>query len=1022
MVRDSSHRDARQNDDTSLDSPLHKLGHVIDHASHLLPAQGPITVFIHHNTLHAFQSLPFEEAVERGAEVFGCQPYLTEDRYRNALERGRIRVDDLRSALATEFGTRAAEPIPPNGTRLDLRLAMLQYPICVGGEAELRWFVEETDALRRVRREVSEASRLKLIGETRRWVMRDLRETGRGARPTWLTRVMGRYGESSIDAWPSEAWEACSLEALWHICLEGVRSVPQSAVPPPALVRHRDLLLATAGVDTDISVNELLVRFCAAFLDQGVAHFRLPNREEGFLRSFASLYRQPLGLPDRWLKSLATELNRIIELDISPLESACESLAALGVPEIEWDEFISATFLSLRGWAGMIQQTEERTDRVATPVPAGSLREFMAVRLLLDRLAVQHAAKETIGYTGPLSKLRDYLTSRKPKWVPPQPAERSFPIFELAQVLGWSPDELYEMPPAAWESLVREVEAFGNVERRRIFHLAYEARFRTQTLDALALHERRKPGSPRFQIVTCLDEREESFRRHLEEVAPDCETFGVAGFFALPMYYKGAADAHYVPLCPIVITPKHWVEEQPEKDVAGHERLRRTQRVLGRAAHQAHLGSRSLALGAISSILGVLASIPLLARTLFPRFTARMRSWFGQMVASPPRTRLVLERSPECSPAPKPGQLGFTVEEMAASAERLLRDIGLIDGFAQLVFTIGHGSGSQNNPHKSAYDCGACGGSPGAPNGRAAAQVLNDSRVRAILAKKGIDIPETTRFVGGLHNTCDDTVTLFDLDRVPASHQAELDRVCAEIELTLDRNSHERCRRFSAAPLNIRPADARRHVAERSADLAQVQPEFGHATNAITHVGRRERTRGLFFDRRIFLTAYDPNQDDENGTILARTMAAIFPVCGGINLEYYFSHVDSPGYGCGTKLPHNITGLLGVMDGAASDLRTGLPWQMVEIHEPVRLLIICETTPEIMQKVIDGNPLGKEMTVNGWIQLAVQLPDSNDILLYQNGAFRTYHPEAVQLPFAASSTDWYRGCRDHLEFAEIGSA
>ena len=58
-----------------------RLRYAVEHAAHLLPAQGPITVFIHHNTLHAFEELPFEDAVKRGAEVFGCQPYLSEDRF-----------------------------------------------------------------------------------------------------------------------------------------------------------------------------------------------------------------------------------------------------------------------------------------------------------------------------------------------------------------------------------------------------------------------------------------------------------------------------------------------------------------------------------------------------------------------------------------------------------------------------------------------------------------------------------------------------------------------------------------------------------------------------------------------------------------------------------------------------------------------------------------------------------------------------------------------------------------------------
>src|SRR5437899_4342713 len=92
---------------TDQESLLTSLRKVIEHAAHLLPAQGPITVFIHHNTLHAFEELPFFEAVESGAKVFGCQPYLSEDRYREALLRGRIRFSDLQEVLDLELGSGA---------------------------------------------------------------------------------------------------------------------------------------------------------------------------------------------------------------------------------------------------------------------------------------------------------------------------------------------------------------------------------------------------------------------------------------------------------------------------------------------------------------------------------------------------------------------------------------------------------------------------------------------------------------------------------------------------------------------------------------------------------------------------------------------------------------------------------------------------------------------------------------------------------------------------------------------------
>ncbi len=138
---------------------LPRLKATIEHASHLLPAQGPITVFIHHNTLHAFEDLPFHEAVKRGAQVFGCHPYLSEDRYREELRKGRIRFSELQDVLEEDLGDRATEPVPCFGTLRDLRLTMLQYPLRTGPTEELTWYVAEANALRRVRQEASSAIR-----------------------------------------------------------------------------------------------------------------------------------------------------------------------------------------------------------------------------------------------------------------------------------------------------------------------------------------------------------------------------------------------------------------------------------------------------------------------------------------------------------------------------------------------------------------------------------------------------------------------------------------------------------------------------------------------------------------------------------------------------------------------------------------------------------------------------------------------------------------------------------------------
>ena len=137
------------------------------------------------------------------------------------------------------------------------------------------------------------------------------------------------------------------------------------------------------------------------------------------------------------------------------------------------------------------------------------------------------------------------------------------------------------------------------------------------------------------------------------------------------------------------------------------------------------------------------------------------------------------------------------------------------------------------------------------------------------------------------------------------------------------------------------------------------------------------------------------------------------------NLEYWFSPTDQLGYGAGTKLPHNITGLIGVMDGHASDLRTGLPWQMVEIHEPVRLLIVIDATPEAILAAADQTPTVRSLVVDGWVQLVSWHPDTGALQGFEKGGFRPYTPESPHLAVVERSVEWYGGHRDHLPPARV---
>jgi uncharacterized protein YbcC (UPF0753/DUF2309 family) len=916
---------------------------VVEHASHLLPRQGPIGVFVHHNTLQAFEHLRFEEAVIEAAQIFGAEPYMSEAAYRAELKRGRIQPADIDAVLDSEPDAL----IFPRLSRGSLRRAMITPGVREFDAATILWRTEQGD------------------------LARDFRKAA--------LRIL---------------FEACLARSIAHD--------PEQPQPRPV----------------DEIIHPWLIRLCSVFLDQGAAYWAMPHRERGFYVSVRTMLAQPGGVFPRYLAGLDDEFERQQHLSFSAADAVLDCLDKLCDRESEWPQILQAELLALPGWAGLICRLEQNPGLVSHhPVPC-SLMDYLAVRLTMSRVAAQMGASETIPEESPLKTQESRRLSRAAR------------VYDAARVIRLSANEVVRLSDAEWTTFTGEVKAFNGLERRRILHLAYERRHEREILRGLASHRRYRALTdeasgatprPSSQVFFCIDEREESMRRALEEVEPTLQTFGSAGYFGVAVDYQGIDDARSAAFCPVVVKPAHSVLEQPKpEDNALLESRRRRRRILGLLMRHWRVSSKTLWRGWIAtSVLGLISAAPLVGRMLAPRRYARLRDWLDKAFLPQPRTELTLMRdTTQCLGAVRGLLTGFAPEEKCERVASVLRPAGLLSGFARVVLVLGHGSTSLNNPHESAHDCGACGGRRGGPNARLFAAMANRPEVRTLLSKQGIEIPDDTWFIGGYHDTCSDSVELFDLDALPSTHYADVERLRERLQQATAFNARERCRRFASCPPNVDAGRALRHVEERSEHLAEPRPEYGHCTNAVCIVGRRKLTRGLFLDRRAFLVSYDADQDEGDQSLEA-LMAAVVPVCAGISLEYYFSFVDNDRYGCGTKLPHNVTSLLGVMEGHASDVRTGLPWQMVEIHEPVRMLFVIETTPDRLIKTIAASPSLNRLVENRWIRIATIDPASGRVHVRTDTGFEEFNEQLERLPVALSSAEWFTGKMQHLPMAWI---
>lgn len=470
-----------------------------------------------------------------------------------------------------------------------------------------------------------------------------------------------------------------------------------------------------------------------------------------------------------------------------------------------------------------------------------------------------------------------------------------------------------------------------------------------------------------LQAAFCIDVRSEVYRRALESADSSIQTLGFAGFFGLFTKHKRFGSDIEENRFPVLLnsTLASCSGKVDQSNDISQEKQRyqaRSVRAWGR-----------FKLAAVSSFAFVeamgLAYIYKLLRGAFGLQSIES--------ASDPAPRF----DPE-----------LDIKTRIDAAEAILQAMSLTTGFGKVVLITGHGGNVVNNPYASGLHCGACGGYAGDVNARLLAIILNDCNVRAGLAKRKIDIPEDTLFVGALHDTTTDNVTLFENDGDVSNHADILNKARDWLNKAGVIARNERIARLPGA-------DNEKDVFARAHNWAEVRPEWGLAGCQAFIAAPRSRTSAHKLDGRTFLHDYDWRNDKTNEYgVLELIMTAPVVVASWISLQYYGSSIAPDVFGSGNKLLHNVVGGIGVLEGNGGKMRAGLPWQSVHdgenlAHEPLRLSVCIEAPVEAMTEILKKHPSVCALFDNRWLHLFA-LDDTGKMTSRYTGNF-TWEPMAI---------------------------
>ncbi len=496
-----------------------------------IPFFWPMRSFIHHNPLHGLEHLAFDEAIDKAQNLFHARTALPSENYQAYLQAGKICRDTLEASV-----TRLAD-------------------------------------------EFSEIPGIDL--------------------QAWIMRLLTRPDQAIIDAAGlvnGHAVEA-ALQAATAADPDDVDATTlsqqlkgQLAVDRP-LYESIDRLFGCSMGDV---VDELVIKACLYFFDEGQSVWGMPARDRGFFGAWCEMATR-----NRWLSRRARSIHAIVANADSP-EAVIESiLLSLGIGESKWMDYFTHELSRLHGWVGFIRWRESAKHYYWGKRYPADLVDYLAVRLTLvlvvlrersgdfdiENVQALHKAIDANPYEmflrhelygggvyPPMAQAIEESLARASREAS-EALCRQYLRRKRACLSGQCADKLLAVARELnCDDALRKLNAEQLdklMDATRLLHNRASALW-LNALEQQAMNEllgqlRLEPSLPRekrpfVQALFCIDTRSERIRRHLESVG-DYQTYGIAGFFGVPFSFMEHGKGSETHLCPILLTPKNLVLE-----------------------------------------------------------------------------------------------------------------------------------------------------------------------------------------------------------------------------------------------------------------------------------------------------------------------------------------------------------------------------------------------------------------------------------------------------------------------------